>query len=651
MAPEKLPMLSVRGTFDPANLLQGTTLGKVPLETYQSPAVEAGDTRTREALGGEDLYPGSNPAGYLQNPPLMLTTLSSLPAITAQGVYGWSDPQAKSEKPISVVRIRVADVTGADELSRERVRVVAQAIKAATGLDVDITIGSSPAPTSIQLETDSGDITVVENWVEKGVAERIVNAVDKKSLGLFVLILLTTGLSVGISANASVRARQRELAVLACPGWRPSTLYRSVLLRLLTIGAIAGMVGAAASWPLGFLFDTPVSRTRAALAIPAAGALMLLVGIWPALTAARSTPATTIRNVARPPRRARPLKGPASLGIAYLLRRPSRPLTASLAPAVGVASVVVLVGISIGFSGTVVGNLLGNAVALQVRSADLTAGFILCTIGIIAVLDVLILDVKEQASGYASLQASGWRDDAVVRLVMAQAVIISSLGAALGALLGLTILNSLVGISAQLLTLTAAITAARILVGALVSTVPASDRDPSQHRPHTRRGGTVTVTEVQIGTDGPAVSLRGVTKEYRLGDGSTLRAADAITHDIPSGVITTFMGASGSGKSTLLHLIGSIDTPDSGSITVAGTELSRLNRKQRADYRSRIGFIFQRYHLLPALTALDNVLAPLAARKVNFDKHDRARDLLSMVGLKGREDSLPSQLSGGQQQR
>lgn len=149
----------------------------------------------------------------------------------------------------------------------------------------------------------------------------------------------------------------------------------------------------------------------------------------------------------------------------------------------------------------------------------------------------------------------------------------------------------------------------------------------------------------------PAVSLRGVTKTFKLGDGSTLLAANDITHDIPAGVMTTLTGPSGSGKSTLLHLIGSIDTADRGTITVSGTELSELTRKQQADYRSRIGFIFQSFHLLPALTALDNVLAPLAARRVDFDKHERARTLLRLVGLEGREQSLPSQLSGGQQQR
>ncbi len=469
----EVPYLSVQGTFDPELLLQGTSLGEVPLETYQSPAVKAGDARTRELLGGEGLSPGSNPAGYLQNPPLMLTTLKSLPAITGFGLYKWADQRGKSDRPISVVRIRVAGVTGADELSRERVRVVAEAIKTRTGLDVDITVGSSPKPTTIGLSTDTDTLTIEEMWVEKGVGDRVVNAIDQKSLGLFILVLLTTAMSVGISANASVRARQRELAVLACLGWRPSTLYRSVFGRLLAIGILAGLIGTATSWPLGAVFNVPMSPARAAFAVPAAATLMLLVGIWPALTAARSTPAATIRSVARPPRNPKPLKGPASLGLAGLLRKPSRPITAILALAIGVAAVVLLLGITIGFRGTIVGNLLGDAVALQVKTADLIAGALLCIIGLIAVLDVLILDVKEQASAYASLQASGWRDNAIVRLIMTQAVIIAVLGATTGTLLGLAILNTLVDLSPTLLTIAGASTITWILIGIIISIAPA----------------------------------------------------------------------------------------------------------------------------------------------------------------------------------
>lgn len=150
---------------------------------------------------------------------------------------------------------------------------------------------------------------------------------------------------------------------------------------------------------------------------------------------------------------------------------------------------------------------------------------------------------------------------------------------------------------------------------------------------------------------GDRVELDHVRKTYRLGDGSQLVAADNVTLTIDPGQTTALVGASGSGKSTLLHLIGAINRPDSGTITVGGRQITGLNRRALADYRSMIGFVFQQFHLLPAFTALDNVLAPLVARRVTFDKRHRARELLDAVGLSARKTALPAQLSGGQQQR
>lgn len=155
----------------------------------------------------------------------------------------------------------------------------------------------------------------------------------------------------------------------------------------------------------------------------------------------------------------------------------------------------------------------------------------------------------------------------------------------------------------------------------------------------------------QATSQGDRVELRDVRKTYQLGDGSHLIAADNVTLTVEPGQTTAFVGASGSGKSTLLHLIGAINRPDSGTITVGGQQITSLSRRALADYRSRLGFVFQQFHLLPAFTAIDNVIAPLVARKVPFDKHRRASDLLDAVGLGGRETALPAQLSGGQQQR
>jgi len=155
----------------------------------------------------------------------------------------------------------------------------------------------------------------------------------------------------------------------------------------------------------------------------------------------------------------------------------------------------------------------------------------------------------------------------------------------------------------------------------------------------------------QAAPQGYRVELREVRKTYRLGDGSQLVAADSVTLTIDAGRTTALVGASGSGKSTLLHLVGAINRADSGTVTVGGQQITGLSRRALADYRSRVGFVFQQFHLLPAFTAIDNVVAPLVSRRVSFDKRRRAQDLLDAVGLADRETALPAQLSGGQQQR
>lgn len=139
------------------------------------------------------------------------------------------------------------------------------------------------------------------------------------------------------------------------------------------------------------------------------------------------------------------------------------------------------------------------------------------------------------------------------------------------------------------------------------------------------------------------VILRAVGRRY-----PGVTALEGVDLRIADGTAVALTGPSGSGKSTVLHLVGGMDRPDSGSVEVDGTELT--GRRLDA-HRRRIGFVFQRFHLLPALTVLDNVLAPVLPRRVDFDKRARATELLEAVGLAGRAHALPSELSGGQQQR
>lgn len=159
------------------------------------------------------------------------------------------------------------------------------------------------------------------------------------------------------------------------------------------------------------------------------------------------------------------------------------------------------------------------------------------------------------------------------------------------------------------------------------------------------------MTQTQPPIPGAAVQLTDVTKAFPLGAGQRLTAVDRISLSIGSGTVVAITGPSGSGKSTLLHLIGAIERPDHGLIEIDGQALNDLSRRQLADYRRSIGFVFQRYNLLSALTALDNVLAPVLPYRTSYNKIRRAEELLARVGLAGREPALPSRLSGGEQQR
>jgi putative ABC transport system ATP-binding protein len=148
------------------------------------------------------------------------------------------------------------------------------------------------------------------------------------------------------------------------------------------------------------------------------------------------------------------------------------------------------------------------------------------------------------------------------------------------------------------------------------------------------------------------INVKGLEKTYLLGD-IEVNALRGVSFDIEKSQFSAIMGPSGSGKSTLMHIIGCLDTPTKGEYLLNGENVANMSEDQLAKIRNKdIGFVFQKFHLLPRNTALENVILPLKYAKVEKTERIRkAEETLNLVGLGDRMNHKPSELSGGQQQR
>src|SRR6201982_564706 len=148
------------------------------------------------------------------------------------------------------------------------------------------------------------------------------------------------------------------------------------------------------------------------------------------------------------------------------------------------------------------------------------------------------------------------------------------------------------------------------------------------------------------------IRVRGLDKSVRRG-GEEIQVLQRFNLDVDQGDFVAFMGPSGSGKTTLLNLLGGLDVPSAGSITVAGDEITHMSRSTLTEWRARhVGFIFQMYNLIPVLTTFQNVELPLLLTKLSkSERRKHVETALGVVGLSDRVNHFPRQLSGGQEQR
>ncbi|SCE72025.1 FtsX-like permease family protein [Micromonospora viridifaciens] len=456
------------GLFDPEKLAGFSELSKVPLETYQAPTATGSDAQTRQLLGDRPLLPNGNPGGYLATPPFLLMDLDRLPDLGKQAV--------PTGDPISVIRVRVAGTDRYDKLAAERVRHAAEQIALATGLDVDITFGSSPTEQAVVLPAGKfqrPELRLTELWSRKGVASVIEQAIDRKSLLLFGLILLVCALFLGNAVAAAVRDRRRELAVLASLGWPARRLAAAILGEVALLGLAAGVLSLLLALPLAAAVGVRVPLGQAALAVPIGLLLALLAGLAPALGAARAHPATALRPAVVPARRARHRGTILGLAAANLRRVPGRTLLGAASLAVGICALTLLAAVQWAFRGDVQGSLLGDAVTLSVREVDSVAAVATVLLGLVGVADVLYLNIRDRAAEFATLRATGWDEAALGRLVTYEGLGIGLLGVLIGGAAGLGAAAWFVGaVPPQLIWAAVGTAAVGLLAAGIVALIP-----------------------------------------------------------------------------------------------------------------------------------------------------------------------------------
>jgi putative ABC transport system permease protein len=425
--------LKVVGRFNPAKLPGFNPLTRLPLETYYPPELTAANAATKKALNGKPLAPTQNLGDYISQPPLLLTTLSGLRAFLNHNYFTGASTQA----PISAIRVRVSGVTGADRLSQARVRSVALAIHDKTGLDVDVTAGSSPHPLTVALPPGHFGrpaLSVHEGWIKKGVAVMFLSAVDQKRWVLLAVIVLVTSFFLANGAYASVRIRQREIGTLRCLGWSSRMIFTVTLTE---VGIIGFAAGAAAALVAAVTLD----RSAVSLALlPLVGCVLaLLGGLVPALLASRLQPIDALRAATRSGTRVRRIRTLTQLALANAVRAPLRSAVAVLALAVTAAALTLLLSVEWAFQGTLAGTLLGSAISIQIGPADLATIGITVALSVLAVADVLYLGLRERAAEFVTLRTLGWSNRHLARVISFEAGLLGIAGAVVGVAVGSTL--------------------------------------------------------------------------------------------------------------------------------------------------------------------------------------------------------------------
>lgn len=441
--------LEAVGEFDPYRLA-GFAGGRSPLASYRAPVLLPAGTRSRRLLGGHPLAPNDNIAGFAQQPPLLLTTLSGARALENPSIFSGTTRQYAA--PIGSIRVRVSGLHGDVQEKLGKIAYVGHEIAKTTGLRVVVTAGSSPRLVRVGLPAGRFGrpaLDLSERATSILVALVVLRQVDRESLALFLLVLVVCALFLSGAALAAVRSRREEIAILRALGWARHQVFALVLGEVAMLGMLAGGAGALVSAVVVKGLGLAVPGWHVIVVLPVAVVLAVVSGLLPAVLASRTEPAGGMAPAARAPgRRAWPVRSIRSMALTGVSRTLGRCALAAAALAIGVAGLTVLAAAQASFSEAVGDSALAGLVTASTRGTDLVSALLAVGLGATAVGDVTYLNLRERAGELAALAACGWGRPHLSRLLAVESLVTAVFGSLLGAAAGLALAGDAFGLTA-----------------------------------------------------------------------------------------------------------------------------------------------------------------------------------------------------------
>jgi putative ABC transport system permease protein len=430
--------LHVVGVFNP-DLIASSAATPSP---YLGERLSGADAASRRLLGGETLAPDGNPAGYPSPGATLVMPLQDIGAFTSAGTY----THAHERAPIGSIRVRVAGVTSDNALSQARVRMVAQEIVRATGLQVDVTLAASAARRTIELAAGHDGraaLSVSEIWYRSDTRTTVSSAVDPRTVALSAVVLVIGSVFVISASSATLRRRRGELSTLRALGWRRGRVAWQLVRVFALLSAIAGLLAVLLAYAVDAALRRDLATEWPLLSLPAAVVMTVVAACWQVqrITAEPARPAaltgTSADLRAGPPGRFRH-------GLRIMLRAARRNAPGAVVITVACAALGLELAVRWVFGGAVVGSWLGQPFSWQDDPVDLAAVLTVVAFAAVMVASMSWLSAGERAVELRTLRAIGWSAVSVARLAAGEAVLPGLAGGAIASVLDVTAIGAVV---------------------------------------------------------------------------------------------------------------------------------------------------------------------------------------------------------------